>query len=106
MRMGNGEGFTNKELHSLPRSPNIISVIKCRRLKWAGHVARMEEGRSVFKMLTGKPTRKRPLGRPTRRWEDNIRMNLKEIGIDWVDSAQDRSYWSAIVNTVLTLRVS
>ena len=65
---------------------------------WAGHVARMEEGRSAFKILIGKPTGKRRLGRPRRRWEDNIRMDLKEIGINernWVDSAQDRNYWSS-----------
>ena len=63
------------------RSPNIVRVIKSRRLRWAGHVARMEEGRSSFKILTGKPSGKRALGRPRRRWEDNIRMNLEEIGI-------------------------
>ena len=57
-------------------------MIKSRRFRWAGHVARMEEGRSSFKMLTGKPTRKRPLGRPRRRWEDNIKMDLEEIGIN------------------------
>ena len=62
-------------------SPNIVRVIKSRRLRWAGHVARMEEGRSAFKILTGKHTGKRPLGRSRRRWEDNIRMDLKEIGI-------------------------
>ena len=69
------------------RSPNIVRVIKSRIMKWEGHVARMEEGRSAFKFLTGK----RPLGRPSRRWEDNIRMNLKEIDINtrnWVDLAQ------------------
>ena len=68
-------------------------MIKSRRLRWAGHVARMEEGRSAFKILTGKPTGKRPLGRPRRRWEDNIRRELEGIGINagnWVDSAQDR----------------
>ena len=64
------------------RSPNIVRVIKSRRLRWTGHVARMEEGRSAFKILTGKPTGKRPLGRPRRRWEDNIRMDLEEIGIN------------------------
>ena len=72
------------------RSPNIVRVIKCRRLRWVGHVVRIEEGRSTFKILTGKPTGMRPLGRPRRRWEDNIRMNLEEIGINagkWVDSA-------------------
>ena len=62
-------------------SPNIVRVIKSRRLRWAGHVARMEEGRSAFKMLTGKPTGKRSLGRRRRRWEDNIRMDFEEIGI-------------------------
>ena len=71
------------------RSPSIVRVIKSRKLRWTGHVARMEEGRSAFKILTGKPTGKRPLGRPRRRWEDNIKMDLKEIGINmrnWVDS--------------------
>ena len=64
------------------RSPNIVRVIKPRRLRWAGHVARMEQGRSAFKILTGKPSGQRPLGRPRRRWEDNIRMKLEEIGIN------------------------
>ena len=75
------------------RSPNIAKVIESRR--WTEHVARMEEGRSASKILTGKPTGKRPLGRPRRRWEDNIRMDLEDIGINagnWVDSAQDRNY--------------
>ena len=79
------------------RSPNIVRVIKSRRLRWAGHVVRMEESRSTYKMLTGKPTGKRPLGRPRRRWEDN----LEEIGINagnWVDSTQNRDYWRALVN--------
>ena len=68
----------------------------------------MEEGMSAFKMLTGKPTGKRPLGRPRRRWVDNIRMDLEEIGINagnWVDSAHDRNYWRAFVNAALNLRV-
>ena len=64
------------------RSLNILRVIKSRRLRWAGYVARMEESRSAFKILTGKPKGKRPLGRPRRRWEDNIRIDLKEIGVD------------------------
>ena len=64
------------------RSPNVVRVIKSKRLRWAGHVERMEEGRSAFKILTGKPTGKRPLGRPRRRWEDNIRMDLQEIDIN------------------------
>ena len=108
MRMGSGGGFHNEELHSSCRSPNIVRVIKSRRLRWAGYVARMEEGRSAFKLLTGKLTGKRPLGRLRRRWEDNIRMDLEEIGINagnWVDSAQDRHYWRVLVNAALNLRV-
>ena len=75
-------------------SPNVGRALKSRRLRWAGHFARMEESRSSFKILKGKPTGKRPLGRPKRRWEDNIRMDLQEICINagnWVDSAQDSS---------------
>ena len=84
------------------RSPNIVRVIKSRRLRWAGHVARMEESRSASKILTGKPTGKRPLGRPRRRWD------LEEIGVNadnWVGSAQDMNYWRALVNAALNLRV-
>ena len=90
------------------RSPNIFRVIKSRRLKWAEHVARMEEGRSAIKISTGKPSGKKPLGRPRRRWEDKIKMDLEEVGINagnWVDSAQDRDYWRALVNAVSNLRV-
>ena len=68
----------------------------------------MEQGRSAFKMLTGKPTGKGPLGRPRRRWEDNIRMDLEEIGVNvgnWVESSQDRNYWRALVNVTLNLLV-
>ena len=93
----------NVELHCLYGSPNIVRLIKSRRLRWAGHVVRMEEGRSV-----GKPTGKRPLGRPRRRWEDNIRMDLEEICINLgnlVDSSQDRDYWRALVNAALNHRV-
>ena len=99
----------NEELHSLYRSPNIATVIKFRSLRWESHVAGMEEGRSAFKILTGNPTGKRPLGRPRHRWEDNIRMDLEEIGINagnWVDSAQDRNYWRALANAALNLRVA
>ena len=83
-------------------------MIKSRRLRWTGHAARMEEGRSAFKILTGKPTGKRPLGRPRRRWKGNIRMDLEKIGINagnWVDSAQERNYWRALVDAALNLRV-
>ena len=77
------------------RSPNIARVTKSRRLRWTGHVVRMEEGRSVFNILTGTATGNRFSGRPRHRWEDNIRMDLKEIGINtknWVDSARDMDY--------------
>ena len=90
------------------RSTNIVRVIKSRRLRWAGHVARMEEARNAFKILTGKPTGNWPLGRPRRRWEGNIRMDHDEISINarnWVDSAQGRDYWRALVNAALNLRV-
>ena len=83
-------------------------MIKSRRLRWAGLLARMEEGRNAFKILTGKPAGKRLLGSPRRRWEDNIRMDLEGIVINagnWVDSAQDRNYWRALVNAALNLRV-
>jgi hypothetical protein len=66
----------NDELHSLYSSPNIVRVIKSRRMRWAGHVARMEEGRGVYRVLVGMPESKRQLGRPRRRWEDNIKMDL------------------------------
>ena len=85
-------------------SPDIVMVIKSRRLRWAGHVARMEEGRNTFKILIGKI----PIGRPRRRWENNIRMDLKEVDIstkNWVDSAQDGDYWRALVNAALNFRV-
>ena len=98
----------NEELNSLYRSPNIVRVIKSRRLGWTGDVARMEEGWSAFEILTGKPTRKRPLGRPRRRWEDNIIMDHQVIGINtrnWVDSAQDRDFWRGHVYVALDLRV-
>ena len=78
----------DEELHSLYRLPNIVKMIKSRRLRWAGHVARMEEDRSAFKILTCRHTRKRPLERPRRRWEDNIRMHIKEIGINTRDWAE------------------
>jgi hypothetical protein len=83
----------NDELHNLYSSPNIVRVIKSRRMRWAGHVARMGERRGVYRVLVGKPEGKRPLGRPRRRWEDDIKMDLREIGIDganWIQLAQDR----------------
>jgi hypothetical protein len=83
----------NEELHNLYSSPSIIRIIKSRRLRWAGHMARMGEKRNVYRLLVGKPEGKRPLGRPRRRWIDNIKKDLLEIGldvVDWIGLAQDR----------------
>jgi len=83
----------NEELNDLYSSPNIVRVIKSRRMKWAGHVARMGERRGVYRVLVGKHEGKGPLGRPKRRWEDNIKMGLPEVGcggMDWIELAQDR----------------
>jgi hypothetical protein len=99
----------NEELHNLYCSQNIIRIIKSRRMRWAGHVARMEEKRNEYRILMGKQEGKRPLGRPRRRWEANINMDLREIGwggMDSIDLAQDRDQWRALVNTVMNLRVS
>jgi transcription termination factor 2 len=89
-------------------SPHIVWVIKSRRMRWVGHVARMEEGRGVYRVLVGRPEGKRPLGRPRRRWKDNIKMDVRETGIDeanWIQVAQDRVQWRAFVNTVMNFRV-
>ena len=89
-------------------SPNIVMVIKSRRMRLAGHIASMEEGRGVHKVLVGKPEGKRPLGKPRRRWEDNIEIDLEEVGRgcgDWMQLAQDRDRWRALVSTVMNLRV-
>jgi hypothetical protein len=89
-------------------SPNIIRTIKSRRMRWAGHVARIGEKRNAYRILVGNPEGRRPLGRPRRRWVDIIKMDLREIGwdgVDWVDLAQDRDQWRALVNTVMNLRV-
>jgi hypothetical protein len=98
----------NEELHGLYSSPSIIRVIKTRRMRWAGHVARMGEVRGAYNILVGRPEGRRPLGRPRRRWENNIKMDLREIGfgdMDWIHWAQDRDRWRALVNTVMNLRV-
>jgi hypothetical protein len=97
----------NKELYALYSSPNMIPVIKSRRLRWAGYVARMGEMRGAYRALVGKPEGRRPLERPRRRWEDNIKMDLRDFGwggIDWINLAQDRDRWRALVNTVMNLR--
>jgi hypothetical protein len=98
----------NDELHSLYSSPNIVRVIKPRRMRWAGHVARMGEGRGVYRVLVGRSEGKRPLGRRRRRWEDNIKLDLREIGIDgvnWIQVSHVRVQWRAFVNMVMNLRV-
>jgi hypothetical protein len=98
----------NEELHNLYYSPDIIRQVKSRRMRWAGHVARMGEERKVYKVLVGKPEGKRPLGRPRRRWGDGIRMDLREIclgGAEWIRLAQDRDRWRVVVNAVMNLRV-
>jgi hypothetical protein len=95
---GSWRKLHNDELHSLYSSPNIVRMTKSRRMRWAGHVARMGEGRGVYSVLVGRLEGKRPLGRPRRRWEDNIKMDLREIGIDggkWIRLAQDRVRWRA-----------
>jgi hypothetical protein len=93
---GSWRKLHNDELHSLYSSPNIVRVIKSRKMRWAGHVARVGEGKGVYRVLVGWPEGKRPLGRPRPRWEDNIEMDLREIGIDrenWIRLAQDRVQW-------------
>jgi hypothetical protein len=99
----------NDDFHSLNSSTNIVRVIKSRRMRWAGHVPRMGEGRGIYRVLVGNPEGKRSLGRPRCRWEDNINMDLKEMGINganWIQLAQDMVQWRACVNTVINLRVS
>jgi hypothetical protein len=105
---GSWRKLHNDELHSLYSSPNIVRVIKSRRMRWAAHVARMGEGRGVCRVLVGKPEGKRPLGRPRHTWEDDIKMELREIGIDgatWIQLAQDRVQWRAFVSAVMNLRI-
>ena len=85
-----------------------MRVIKSRRIRWAGHVARMGEERGVYRALVGKPEGRSPLGRPRRRWEDNIRMDLREVGcgcVDWMELAEDRDRWRALVSAMMNLRV-
>jgi hypothetical protein len=98
----------NEELNGLYSSPNIIRVIKSRRMTWAGHVARMGEKRGAYRILVERPEGRQPLGRPRRRWEDNIKMDLREVGwvgVNWIELAQDRNRWRALVNAVTDLRV-
>ena len=98
----------NEEFGDLYSLPNIVRVVKSRRMRWAGHVVCMGEGRAVHRVLVGKPEGKRPLGRPRRRWEDNIKLGLREVGGgcgDWMELAQDTDRWRALVSTVRIFRV-
>jgi hypothetical protein len=106
--MGGWRKLLNEELHNLYSSPSIIRIIKSRRMRWAGHVARMGEKRNAFRLLIGKPEGKRQIGRPRRRWIDNISMDLLKIGlsvVDWIGLAQDRYRWRALVNSVMNFWV-
>jgi hypothetical protein len=99
----------NEELHNLYSSPDIIWQIKSRRMRWSGNVEHMGEERKLYKVLVGKPKGKKPLERPRRRWEDGIRMDLRETGFGggghWIRLAQDRDRWRAVANAVMNLRV-
>jgi hypothetical protein len=105
--IGEWRKLHNEELHDLYSSPSIIRIIKSRWMRWAGHVARMGEKRNAYR-LVGMPEEKRPLGRPRRRWVDDIRLDLGELGwddVDWIGLAKDRNRWRVLVNSVLNLRV-
>jgi len=98
----------NEELNDLYSSHNIVRAIKSRRMRWAGHVARMGEERGVYRVLVGKSEGMRPLGRPRRRWVDNIRTDHQEVGcgyMDWIGLVQDRDRWRTLVSAVMNLRV-
>ena len=106
--MGEWRRLHNRELNDLYSSPNIVQVIKSRRMRWVGHVAHMGEERGVYSVLVGKPEGKRPLWRPRRRWVDNIRMDLHEVGcgyMNWIGLAQDRDRWRTLVSAVMNLGV-
>ena len=105
---GESRKLHNEELNDVYSLPNIVRMVKSRRMRWAGHVACMGVDRVVHRVLVGKPEGKRPLGRPRRRWEDNIKMDLQEVGVglgNWMELAQDRDRWRALVGTVRDFRV-
>jgi hypothetical protein len=105
---GGWRKLDNEELHNLYSSPRKITIINLRNMKCAGNIAHIWEQRHAYRILVGEPEGKRPLGRPRRRWVDNIKMDLKEIGwsgMDWIELDEDRDQWRALVNTVMNLRV-
>jgi hypothetical protein len=106
--MGGWRKLHNEELHDSYSLSSIIRITKSRRMKWAGHIARMKEKRNVYRLLVGKPAGKRRLGRPRHGWIDNIKMDLLEMGlggVNWIGLAQDRYRWRALVKAVMNLRV-
>ena len=96
-------------LNDMYSSPNIVRVIKSRKISWAGHVARMGEEKGLYRVLLRKLEGRRPLGRPRRRWVDNIRMDLQEVGcgyMDWIGLAQDKDEWRTLVSAVMNFRAA
>jgi hypothetical protein len=105
---GEWKKLHNEELNDLYSSTNIFRVTKSRRIRCTGHVMRMRKRSGVYRVLVGKPEGQKPFGRPRRRWKDNINTDLRELrygGIDWIDLAQDRNRWRALVNAVMNLHV-
>jgi hypothetical protein len=105
---GKWRKLRNEELNDLYSLPNIVRVVTSKRMRWAGLVARMGEERGVHRMLVEKIEGKRSMGRPRRTWEDNIKMDLQKVGGgrgDWIELAQDRDRWRALVSTVKNFRV-
>jgi len=105
---GEWRRLNNEELNDLYSSPNIVRVIKSRRMRWAGNVARMGEERGLYRVLVGKPEGRRPLGSPRCRWVDNIRTDLQKVGCGYMDGiglAQVRDRWRTLVSAVMNLRV-
>jgi hypothetical protein len=106
--IGKWRKMHNEKLHDLYSSPSIFRIMKSRRMRWAGHVARMGEKMNAYRLLVGKQEGRRPLGKQRRRWVDTIRMDVVEVGwgdLDWIRMAQDRDRWRDLVNSALNLRL-